>query len=103
MQDVLKQYGSKELVDIVFGVLVKKEILNRIMTNKYANYFVQLLFKKVTKSQKEEILAMILTNFDKIFVSTAIHQIGTHCLQSFLEDLNPSLLTTLFLTHKNEE
>ena len=80
MQDVLKQYSSKNLVDIVFAILIKKDTLYRIMTNKYANYFVQLLFKKIVAAQKSEILELLVGNFEQIFVKTALHQIGTHCL-----------------------
>jgi uncharacterized membrane protein len=90
MQDVLKQYSSKNLVDIIFAVLIKKDVIYRIMTNKYANYFVQLLFKKIDAAQKSEILEQIIGNFEQIFVKTAVHQIGTHCLQSFFEEINPN-------------
>jgi hypothetical protein len=43
------------------------------MTNRYANYFMQLLFKKLENSRKEEILAIIFEDFEEIFVATAVH------------------------------
>ena len=43
------------------------------MTNRYANYFMQLLFKKLQKDKKEQILAIIFEDFEQIFVASAVH------------------------------
>ena len=56
--------------------------LYKLMTNKYANYFMKLLFQKSIK--KEEIIMNIL---EKDMVKISLNMIGTHCFQSLLDQM----------------
>ena len=43
MQDVLKKFGNKDLIGALYQKLIiheSKDVIYRLMTNKYANYFV---------------------------------------------------------------
>lgn len=53
MQDVVKKFASKELIEVIFETMLvneSKDILYRLMTNKYANYFVQLFVTKTCET-----------------------------------------------------
>ena len=59
MQDVLKKFGNKDLVGAIYQKLVlheSKDVIYRLMTNKYANYFIQLFVSKAEEDQKSEII-----------------------------------------------
>ena len=94
MQDVLKKFGSKELIEIIFDTLLKrsesKDLLYRLMTNKYANYFVQLFVTKSEDTQKSEMIQMVMGDYmqvNQVFVKCSVNSIGTHCIQAFIDQM----------------
>ena len=73
-----------------------KDILYKLMTNKYANYYVKLFVAKSSDAHKRKMLDMVfgdLLQINQVFVKSAMNTIGTHCLQSFIEQMkSPDLI-----------
>jgi hypothetical protein len=99
MQDILKKFANAELVEAIFEIIIvneSKDVLYRLMTNKYANYFTQILVTKATNDHKSKMLRMLLgdyTQINQVFVKSAMNSVGTHCLQALIDQMKtPELI-----------
>ena len=66
------------------------------MTNKYANYFIQLFVSKASDEQKSQMIQMVLGDYmqvNQVFVKCSMNSIGTHCIQAFIDNMkSPDLI-----------
>lgn len=59
------------------------------MTNKFSNYFVQVFIQKCPADFKRRIVLKLMSEPSGrlMFVKTCINQIGTHCMQKFIDSI----------------